>query len=210
MIVNKIQFKAIRSLLLIAIVILATAASSANAQSQTKTQSQRYERIMREEREIAAAFSKTSSTAIPVDEGNRIVAVRRITLIFDRQGETEKQNLVEVELYSEYRLPVSNANLDYVFFGEKVFILFVAGDRQRIFVWMKPAEFEEIKDNALVTVMPLPISLESLRNMIVETYKNGEPKEVSGAKFGRLTKAMIDKFPPLEENSESSLKRIQK
>ncbi|HMO81842.1 MAG TPA: hypothetical protein PKD24_13715 [Pyrinomonadaceae bacterium] len=146
-------------------------------------------------------FRSTSSTEAEADEGFRIVAVRRIYIMVNdafRQQQRRK-DMVEIELYAEV-LPLATALGDYVQIGAKVFPpseMPCRDNENCIRVAMAPKQFDELKNNSLVTMFKgLPKSPEVLE----ELYKDGEPKTVYGVKFGRLDKTMVDKFPTLDRS----------
>lgn len=178
-----------------------------NTKNQTLPDSKETDEIIRKQKESYEMFHKTSSTAVPVDAGNSITAIRRIVVVYEEADQKKKMDLVEIELLTKWSIPISDANTEFVFIGEKVFMSpIISGGK--IFVRMKPEEFNEIKDNALVHLATMPPLLEKLQASLTTVYKDGEPKEVTGAKFGRINKRIIYQFPVIEEDLESLNKRI--
>ena len=181
------------------------------AQNQTDSNNERMKQIEKSVKEQEEMFFKVSSTTVPVDEGNKIVAVRRINLIFDdvdSKGNTfkNKKLMYEVEVFSKTVIPVTNS-IQYLIIGDIALPEpLTSGDRHTVFGYLQAREFEELKDGALVSYMisPVQINAEDLKQF----YKNGEPKEIAGAKFGRLEKGMADRFPIIEEDSKTQLLRI--
>lgn len=183
------------------------------AQNQIESGNQRRKQIENNSRERRRMFWKTSSTNPPADEGNRIVAIRRINLIFDdvdSKGSTfkNKKLLYEVELFSSVKIPATNST-QYLIIGDIVFREpLVTGDRQSIYAYLTKKEFKALKDGALVHYMisPAPINSENIK----KAYKNGEPKQIPGAKFGRIQKRAAARTPIIEENGKTQLLRITK
>ncbi len=150
-------------------------------------------------------FRRLSSTETDRDKGNKIVAVRRINVIVedtDSDGNFVNRGIamVEIELYSNVAPPITNA-AHIVRIGDKEFVpgnIACSGNRSCVSVEISEKEFDELQDGGLITYrIGSPISPKVLK----ELYKDGEPKEVVGAKFGRLDKKMIDKFPTVERNA---------
>lgn len=150
-------------------------------------------------------FYRTSTTEVDTDEGNKITAVRRINMIVDdtdSEGNLIKRQIpmIEIELYSKVAPPVSNL-INIVRVGDKD--MFPSNracgvNPNCVSVELYPKEFEELPDNALITYrIGYPVSPKNLK----ELYKDGEPKEVVGVKFGRLDKSRIDKFPTVERSA---------
>jgi hypothetical protein len=202
---NKIRNMVLISLTLILVSFLIVFAQK--AQNQNNTDSKVTDEIKRRMIESSKMFSKTSSTDVSIDEGNKIFAIRRIISIYEEADKKKKMNLVEIELHTKWDIPVSDAYMDFVFVGDKVFIPIVSG--RTILVRIKLEEFDEIKDNAIVHFVPMPSFLKQVREDASKVYKNGEPKEVQGAKFGRINKNMINQFPLIEEDLASFNKRLE-
>jgi hypothetical protein len=150
-------------------------------------------------------FRRLSSTKIDTDKENKISAVRRMNMLvddIDSNGNLVKRKIqmIEIELFSKIMPPVTNA-AHFVRIGEREFVPSNRGCeliKNCIMVELYPKEFEQLENNSLITYrIGSPISSKTLK----ELYKDGEPKEVVGAKFGRLDKTMIDKFPSVERNA---------
>jgi hypothetical protein len=110
--------------------------------------------------------------------------------------------MVKIELQSRIQLAsiTNGSSWSKVQIGEKLFRASSEKSPENIcyvYALMSVQEFERLKDNSLITVNNVRLSDDLLK----ELYKNGEPKEVYGAKFGRLDKKMIDKFPVIEINA---------
>ena len=183
------------------------------AQTQTEDAKQRQKQIEKSIKEQERRFWKITATNPPADAGNRIVAIRRINLIFDdvdSKGSTFKNKnlLYEVELFSSVKIPVTNST-QYLIIGDVVFTEpLVTGSRQTIYAYFPKNEFQALKDGALVHYMVSPARINS--ENIRESYKNGEPKQVSGAKFGRIRKRAAVRTPIIEEDGKTQLLRVTK
>lgn len=148
-------------------------------------------------------FQRWSSTKDIKDEGNEIIAVRRINLIVEsiagREVVNQKVPRVELELYSSIIPPVTNSG-HFVRIGDMEFAPFnraCGGNSHCIIVELSPEQFEALSDNALISYR---IGNSINPKILKESYKNGEPSEIMGVKFGRLNKKAIDGFPTLERN----------
>jgi hypothetical protein len=155
--------------------------------------------------ENTGIFYRTSTTEVDTDEGNNIVAVRKLNVIVDAtdsEGNLIKRKIpmVEIELSISVSPPISNL-MSIVRIGDKEVLpanRACATNSKCVSVELYQKEFEQLPDNALITYrIGFPIPSKTLK----EVYKTGEPKEVVGAKFGRLDKSMIDKFPSVERNA---------
>lgn len=186
---------------------------SMQAQNQTQSDEQRAKQLEEESKERAQMFWKTSSTKIPADEGNKIVAVRRINLTvddYDAKGNKfkKKKLIYEVELFSRLRIPVTSS-MQYLIIGDSIISqVHVNGSSQTIFGHLEQEQFELIKDGAIISYTISPVNLSLQSEIVKESYKNGEPEKVAGAKFGRIDKKAADRFPLIEEDSETLLLRI--
>ncbi|MEO6334725.1 MAG: hypothetical protein ABIO91_07045 [Pyrinomonadaceae bacterium] len=147
-------------------------------------------------------FRKTSSTASLVDRGNRIAAVRRLTLLVDdvdATGERIKRGIphIEIELYSAIAPPVLNSHY-VVRIGSREFYPGGRGCSSNghcTMVVMSPEEFESLSDRAIVSMRN---GVRARAEDLARLLENGEPTTVVGSKFGRLDKGMIDRFPAVE------------
>lgn len=157
-------------------------------------------------------FRKVSSTAKPVDEGNRIVAIRRIKLNFEDLDEKRswfinQKDLIQIEVFSKVQIPVTNAS-QYLIIGDRWFEEpSRSSDNRTGSALLTPEEFAEIKDGSIISYVIAPGSFTN-DAWLKESYKNGEPKQIPGAKFGRLDKSMIERFPVIEENRRAQILRI--
>ncbi len=150
-------------------------------------------------------FGKSSSTKINKDEDKDIVAIRHLNLIvndIDNQGYSIKRKIpyVEIELFTKVSPPTTNST-HLVQIGDQEFYPTGKGCGEKygcIMVVITPEQFKDIKDNALVTYR---IGSPGNAKLLKEVYKNGEPAQIGGAKFGRIKKSMIDKFPTVERNN---------
>ena len=179
--------------------------------TQTVVDEKRQNEIANKAKEQRQMFWKVSSVRNPSYDGNRIVAVRRIKLRFegiDAKGFSfdGRKDLVEIEVFSKTEIPVTNAAQDLVI-GDKVIPEPArSGDLHSVFAHMSPEEFNEIKDGSVVSYI---ISSGGLDEVALKSaYKNGEPGEISGAKFGRLNKSLIEQFPQIEEDAKAQSSRI--
>lgn len=186
------------------------------ARNRVSSDSKKMTEIEKEQKTQGEMFWKTSSIESPVDEGNKIVAIRRINFPFEDLDKntklifTNKKTLVEIELYCSVPVPVSNIGRDYAFIGGKVFEApLIGANRRHIFIRMELKEFDELKDGASVYFSSLPRKAVN-EELIKESFKNGEPREITGAKFGRLDKKMIDQFSIVEEDNETMRVRVHK
>lgn len=181
--------------------------------TQTIVDEKRQNEMANKAKDQRQMFWKVSSTKNPSDDGNRIIAVRRIKLQFedtDPKGKsfTNHKDLVEIEVFSKTEIPVTNA-AQYLIIGDKAFPEPArSADLHSVFVHLSPEEFNEIKEGAIVSYMisSALVDKEALRN----AYKNGEPGELSGAKFGRLYKTMIEQSSAIEEDVKAQKLRISK
>ncbi len=177
------------------------------APTQTKSDEQRKKQLEEESKEQAQMFWKRSSTKVSSDEGNKIVAVRRINLTFDdydtKGNKFKKKKLVcEFELFSRVRIPVTNAG-QYLIIGDLVVSqVHISGDNHTILGYLEQKQFESLKDGAIISYTIVPASLDVVSEIVKESYKNGEPEQIDGAKFGRIDKKAIEKLPVVEETSE--------
>lgn len=156
-------------------------------------------------------FWKKSSTSIPADDGNKIVGIRRINLSYkdvDEKGNTfsNEKLIYEVEVFSKVIVPVTNSNQHLLIGDLEIQYAYVTGDRHTIYIHLSPEEFERIKDGAIInlSIFPGKINAEQLK----DSYKNGEPKEIVGAKFGRIDKKAADQLSIFNEDVESLNKRL--
>ena len=147
-------------------------------------------------------FRKVSTTASVVDRGNRIAAVRRLTLLvddIDATGERIKRGVprVEIELFSSITPPAVNSYY-VVRIGDKEFNPGGKGCREDshcTMVVMSPEEFDGLRDAALVSMRN---GLRARPTELARLFDEGEPATVIGSKYGRLDKGMIERFPPVE------------
>jgi hypothetical protein len=155
--------------------------------------------------QLYGEFTQLSSSEISADEGNKIVAVRRINMVIEDTNSDgylikRKIPMVEIELYIAVSPPISNL-MNIVRIGDKEVLptnMACGTNSKCVSVELYQKEYEQLPDNALIIYrIGLPIPSKTLKEM----YKTGEPKEVVGAKFGRLDKSMIDKFPTVERNA---------
>lgn len=150
-------------------------------------------------------FRKVSSVENSVDPGNKIVAIRRMTLVvddFDRNHDPIKRkiNYVEVELLSDISPPIVNSSY-VVRIGSKEFLPGGRGcgtDPRCVMVVMKPEEFDALYDGDLISMRN---GAGATPEQLTEMFDHGEPATVVGAKFGRLRKSVIDNFPPIERTA---------
>lgn len=181
------------------------------AQNQADFDKERMKQIEKSVKEQGEMFWKVSSTAVPADEGNKIVAVRRINLSFDDRddkGSTfrNKKLMYEIELFSKVIIPVTNST-QYLIIGDIALPEpLITGDRHTIFAYLEAKDFDALKDGAIITYMISPVQINS--EALKESYKNGEPKEIAGAKFGRVDKKMAEQFPVIEEDAKTILSRV--
>lgn len=151
-----------------------------------------------------ALFSQVSKVKESKNESNRIVAVRRIFQVNDEFDKKRgyfknKIQMVEIELYSKHAPQPTNALNVIVQLGDFMdYVRGTSGDGHTLFIVLKHEDFAGLIDGSIVTCFLSPgiISREKLR----EQYKNGEPAEVIGEKYGRLDKKMLDRFPVIEED----------
>jgi hypothetical protein len=144
-------------------------------------------------------FGKVSSTENDADEEFRIVSVRRMYVLYNSfdSGSKKRKDYIEIELYLKV-LPSATNLPDIIQIGDKTFPITEGCGNKRncLQVTLSPEEFESLRDNSILTLYK---GLRGNPNMLKEMYKNGEPKTVNGAKFGRLNKKAADKLPPLEK-----------
>jgi len=155
-------------------------------------------------------FWKVSSAMDPIDDGNKIIAVRRIVLHFqdvDQKGSfANKKDLVEIEVFSKILIPVTDA-AQYLIIGDRAFPEPPrSSDFHTVFAHLSPKDFSELRDGSIVSYVISAGVLD--QTGLINTYKNGEPNDIAGAKFGRLNKSMIDGLPTIEEDSKSQVLRI--
>jgi len=156
-------------------------------------------------------FWKVSSAKDPIDDGNKIIAVRRIVLHFqdvDQKGRSfaNKEDLVEIEVFSKILIPVTDA-AQYLIIGDRAFPEPPrSSDFHTVFAHLSPKDFSELRDGSIVSYVISAGVLD--QTGLINTYKNGEPNDIAGAKFGRLDKSMIDGFPTIEEDRQSHLLRM--
>lgn len=156
--------------------------------------------------EIKTSIFGQANTTKESCKSCRVAEIRRVTETQERYRKergafTEKKELVEIELVSDYFIPVTNFG-NHVQIGDNAFVLFIGG-----IIIMKKEEFDELKDGALIV---LSIGPAPTQEMMKEFYKNGEPEKIHGAKFGRLDKSMIDKSPAITEDYRDKWKRLSK
>jgi hypothetical protein len=153
-------------------------------------------------------FSKMSSIKEPADLGFNIQEVRRINVWTDAPRDNNslnrmKSELVKIVLEVKFQPYNGMNNTDSLFMvqiGDRNFEYShdtTSNKMNLLYVLISAKEFQELKDNSFVTLAVTSFQPLDLKNL----YKNGEPKEVYGAKFGRLDKKMIDKFPVIEINA---------
>ena len=151
-------------------------------------------------------FRRISSTETDADEGFSIAAIRRVNVRINSAYDEEPENqtikqLVEIELFAKF-LPSGTNMPDVVQIGDRTFPPFwgyCENNANCVKVIMSADDFDKLKDNSLVTLYKgMPMNSDVLK----ELYKNGEPKEVVGAKFGRLNKKKIDEFPVIERKND--------
>jgi hypothetical protein len=187
------------------IVIVGTLLIFAQQKEVSNNNQDKIDKKIMEPMEDKSIFYRTSTTEVETDEGNKIVAVRKISIIVDAtdsEGNLIKRKIpmVEIELSGKVSPPISNL-INIVRIGDKE--VFPANkacgtNSKCVSVELYQKEFEQLPDNALITYrIGYPIPSKTLKEM----YKNGEPKEVEGAKFGRLDKKMIEKFETVERNN---------
>jgi hypothetical protein len=182
-----------------------------SAQNQADADKERMKQLEKSVKEQEEMFWKVSPAAIPADEGNKIVAVRRVNLIYDdvdAKGNTFKNRklMYEVELFSKVIIPVTNST-QYLIIGDIALPEpFITGDRHTIFAHLQQKEFEQLKDGAIISLLISPVQINS--ETLKQIYKDGEPKEITGAKFGRMDKSAAERFPVIEEDSKTQLSRL--
>jgi hypothetical protein len=151
-----------------------------------------------------AIFSRLSSVKVETDDGFCILAVRKMIIWInsptdDSPSARIKKEMVQIELQAK-RMPMArNLGNNRIQIGDKLFNLYrdtCIDKSECVIVAISVSEFNDLKDNSLVTLSNGNMDA----NMLKELYKNGEPEEVYGAKFGRLDKKMIDKFSIVEIN----------
>jgi hypothetical protein len=147
-------------------------------------------------------FRKTSATADPGDPGNRIEAIRRLTLLVEdinsnQDRITRRIPRVEIELFSAIAPPPVNSHY-IVRIGNKEFYPGGRGcrsDRHCTMVVMSPEEFASLSNGALISMRN---GRRASPDDLSRLFEEGEPANVIGSKFGRLDKGMIERFPPVE------------
>ena len=180
--------------------VMSSVSAQTNTPQEPKQSTQEQEQKAREIISRQGVFMSSSSTEKEADEGFRIVAVRRVFyLVKDAYDQKLRKDMVEIELYAEV-LPMATALGDYVQIGAKVFPpseMPCRDNENCIRVAMTPKQFDELKNNSLVTMFKgLPKSPEVLEDL----YRDGEPAEIPGVRFGRLDKTMIDQFPTVDRS----------
>lgn len=124
--------------------------------TQTVVDEKRQIELTNQLKEQRQMFGKVSSTEKPADDGNRIVAIRRIKLHFqdvDKNGfEFDNQkDLIEIEVFSILNIPIGNA-ADYLVIGDMAFeSLGMSGDCHSVFVHLTPEEFGKVKDGSIIS-----------------------------------------------------------
>ena len=150
-------------------------------------------------------FKKSSSAEESVDKGNMIVAIRKVNLIFDDVDEKKatfknRKTIVEIEVYSKVQIPVTDA-VQFAVIGEKIISDPPrSADGHTFFIHLTPEEFAALKDDAIVTYS---IGLTSAPGA---SEKNAKTK--IGAKFGKIDKKLIDRFPVIEEDNQAQMLRM--
>lgn len=212
---KKIRFRNFILLSLCAFLTFSIVIFAQQAQNQKIEDIDRTDQIEQIKKETIEMFYKKSSVSDPIDEGNRITAIRKAKIEFEDYNEKtklqfkNKQDLVEIELYCSVAVPVSNAQMEYVVIGDKVFTgPVISGDRHTVFVRIKPSEFEAIKENSLIYLTLSAMAPEKVRTDLTDSFMGGELKQVTGAKFGRINKTIIIQSPVIDEDLATFRKRI--
>lgn len=195
-------------LLIGAVLVIGTfIAVAQQSQSQTATDEKRMEDIEKMQKEQVQMFWKVSTSDNPTDIGNRIVAVRRVVRIVDdynnQQGMFKnKIQMVEIELYSKVLIPVTNES-QFAQIGEKILTPHRSADAHSLFILLEKKDFDELEDGEIISY-----TIGNPNNLVPrKTSVAGEPFNIIGAKFGKLDKKMIDRFPAIEEDAKETIKR---
>lgn len=173
-------FVATVALLVVSSVIVMAQRSKQNTSTRTSARSN------------AGIYTGVSSTDPENDEGFGIVAVRRTFVMVNGAYDDVKtrKDFVEIELYAAV-LPEITDMPDIVQIGDSSFVpseMPCKDNDHCIKVTITPAEFDQLRDKSLITIYKgRPVNPEVLK----ELFKAGEPKQVRGAKFGRLDKSKI-------------------
>jgi hypothetical protein len=155
---------------------------------------------------ISSDFGRISSAEVDKDDGNKLIAIRRIVFMFEDSGQKIRQTeFVEIQLESKYPLPTGAGCCEpYGFISGKSFPVYSAGRYQLI--RMGKADFEQLKDGSIIFLAYLvPAMIQSL----AEKSKNNDFRDQAGEKFGRLSKKVINRFPKIKENQDGFLKRMR-
>lgn len=179
---------------------------------------QRISAIRETERKILNAYTKSSSAAVPIDAGNKIVAVRRIHFFSENLKYNSKTAgnfiaLVEIELLAA--LPpsiVMNCCNPVAFIGDSVRTeVFTFSSTRRIYIRLPEEEFNRLRGGEIVSVAVLPSSYDNLQRLKENAAlkdSRGAPKTIRGVKFGRLAKRANARLPLIEEDRELFNQRI--
>ena len=158
----------------------------------------------------SASATGSSLTRVAQDEGYSIVAIRRVKHTYRRIFNHIATDKIVMEVAIELlalKIPFQGCATDfcsseYFIIGDEVFNDFQtcsSGKEHCIELFLEPEQFEQVRNKSIVSFykhpyLISPSDIEALKEM----YKNGEPKEVLGIKFGRLHKKMIKQFPMVE------------
>jgi len=140
-----------------------------------------------------------------VDGKNKIVAIRRLTLLvddYDSDGESIKRGLarVEIELRSE-TVPRVGALSTVFRIGPWDFSSAGRGcgiDQLCQMINMTPEEFDALKDGDLISMRYGRLAK---RKSLVRPLEDDTPARFLGTRFGRLDKSLIDRCAPVERNA---------
>ncbi|MEP6923215.1 MAG: hypothetical protein ABI954_02010, partial [Pyrinomonadaceae bacterium] len=149
---------------------------------------------------------RLSLTIVDQDEGYSITTIKRVKHTYRRfLNNVATDNImmeVVIELHTPRKLEIVDSTnappSKFFLIGDKVIdeIDNCPSDEQHCFnLFLKPEQFEQLKDNSIISFCKKynvsSLDLEALKEM----YKDGEPREVLGIKFGRLNKKLINQFP---------------
>jgi hypothetical protein len=175
-----------------------------DAKAPTKQTNTDSEKRMAEILNEQAIFSKLSSVKTEMDEGYCVIAIRKVIVWLnspddDSPSSRIKKELVQIELQAKGLPAPRDFGNNEIQIGDQLFDSYKDDCKNKadcLMVSMSVKEFDDLKDNSLISLSNIYIDSKRLK----DSYKNGEPKEIFGVKFGRLDKKMIYKFPVVEIN----------
>lgn len=167
---------------------------------------------VRKDRKKSGFVSKSRQNQVSNLPEKKIVAIRRIDLIYDdvtKDGTyfKNKKRLVEIELYSEAVVIQPSIGL-YMTIGDKVVSHSIAGNGQILFITIDEKEFESLIDDSFIVLRfgNRPTSKE-LKEMYKESIKETHKNAVSEGSFGKFGKSHVQNSEIMQETVEESQHR---